>query len=58
MKEPVIFVASFMEQFVYVRCRLLMVCVHYSVNLMLTDHGVLEMSLKCASRKLCFGTYK
>ena len=41
MKEPVIFAASFMEQFLYLSCRLLTVYVHYSVNLILTGPGVL-----------------
>lgn len=44
MKEPVIFVTLFMEQFLYLSCRLLIVCVRCSVNF---------------GRKLwCFGTYK
>jgi len=41
MKEPAIFAALFMEQFLYLSCRLLTVYVHYSVNLILTDPGVL-----------------
>jgi len=41
LEEPVIFVASPMEQLLYLSCRLLTVFVHYSVNLILTGPGVL-----------------
>jgi hypothetical protein len=47
MKEPVIFVALFMEQFLYLSCRLLIVCVYCSVNLLESYDVLVHINLIC-----------